>query len=93
MNEAQIMDRPLTQHIKPDREPLDLRAYEKTGGYEGMRKALLTMTPEEVQKRVTEANLRGRGGAGFPTGKKWSFVPMGPEAPRPKYLVVNADEM
>jgi NADH-quinone oxidoreductase subunit F len=42
---------------------------------------------------VTAANLRGRGGAGFPTGKKWSVVPMGEAATRPKYLVVNADEM
>jgi NADH-quinone oxidoreductase subunit F len=42
---------------------------------------------------VKEANLRGRGGAGFPAGLKWSFVPLGPDAPRPKYLVANADEM
>jgi NADH-quinone oxidoreductase subunit F len=42
---------------------------------------------------VTQANLRGRGGAGFPTGMKWSFVPMGDGAPHPKYLIVNADEM
>src|SRR5438270_5099918 len=42
---------------------------------------------------VKTSNLRGRGGAGFPTGTKWSFVPMGKEAPRPKYLVANADEM
>jgi len=42
---------------------------------------------------VKQSNLRGRGGAGFPTGSKWSFVPMGEDAPRPKYLVANADEM
>ena len=42
---------------------------------------------------VEKSNLRGRGGAGFPTGKKWSFVPMGKDAPQPKYLVANADEM
>ncbi len=60
---------------------------------QAVRKALKDLAPTDVQRLVTEANLRGRGGAGFPTGKKWSFVPMGAEAPRPKYLVVNADEM
>jgi len=53
----------------------------------------LAMSPQDVQNIVKASNLRGRGGAGFPTGAKWSFVPMGKEAPRPKYLVVNADEM
>ncbi|MCL7455123.1 MAG: NADH-quinone oxidoreductase subunit F, partial [Anaerolineae bacterium] len=47
----------------------------------------------EVSQAVKDSNLRGRGGAGFPTGVKWGFVPMGEDAPRPKYLVVNADEM
>ncbi len=86
------MERPLTEHIRPDAVPLSLREYESTGGYQAARKAL-TMTPQEVQAVVKASNLRGRGGAGFPTGQKWSFVPMGPEARRPKYLVVNADEM
>ena len=71
---------------------LDLHAYEKAGGYQGLRQAL-GMTPLEVQKVVTDSNLRGRGGAGFPTGPKWSFVPMGDDAPHPKYLIANADEM
>ena len=51
------------------------------------------MAPEDVTELVKKSNLRGRGGAGFPTGMKWSFVPMGPDAPHPKYLVANADEM
>ena len=51
------------------------------------------MTPQQVMEEVKESGLRGRGGAGFPTGVKWSFVPMGKDAPRPKYLVANADEM
>jgi NADH-quinone oxidoreductase subunit F len=72
---------------------MGLPEYERAGGYEGLRKALTRMAPEEVTALVLEANLRGRGGAGFPTGRKWSFVPMGPDAPQPKYLVVNADEM
>ena len=89
------MDRqqPLTEHIRPDRRPLDLNEYEQAGGYQAVRKALQQMTPQEVQQVVSDANLRGRGGAGFSTGMKWSFVPMGDEARDPKYLCVNADEM
>ncbi|OPZ86190.1 MAG: NADH-quinone oxidoreductase subunit F [bacterium ADurb.Bin429] len=70
----------------------DLREYEQAGGYAGLRVAL-RMTSTEVQGTVKAANLRGRGGAGFPTGVKWSAVPLGEGARRPKYLVVNADEM
>ena len=88
------MERPLTQRIRPDTAPPNLSQYEATGGYEAARKALLTIRPpQEVQKLVSDSTLRGRGGAGFATGMKWSFVPMGPDAPRPKYLVANADEM
>ncbi|MCL5097035.1 MAG: NADH-quinone oxidoreductase subunit F, partial [Candidatus Omnitrophica bacterium] len=87
------MEQPLTQHIRPDRTPLWIQEYERVGGYESVRQALGKMSPEEVQKVVTDSRLRGRGGAGFPTGKKWSFVPMGADAPHPKYLVNNADEM
>ena len=63
--------------------------YERRGGYQALRKAL-KMTPDEVINEVKDAGLRGRGGAGFPTGMKWSFVPQ--DNPNPKYLVVNADE-
>jgi NADH-quinone oxidoreductase subunit F len=87
------MERPLTQNIRPGGEPLDLKGYEAAGGYQALRKALGQMTPAEVSQAVKDSNLRGRGGAGFPTGVKWGFVPMGDDAPRPKYLVVNADEM
>src|ERR671922_2873085 len=87
------METPLTQNIHLDREPLDLKGYEQAGGYQAVRRALKDMAPEEVTQVVKDSNLRGRGGAGFPTGMKWSFVPMGPDAPRPKYLVANADEM
>jgi NADH-quinone oxidoreductase subunit F len=85
--------RPLTRNIRPDAEPLDLDAYEKSGGYRALRRALTEFDPQALQDLVTASNLRGRGGAGFPTGKKWSFVPMGEDAPRPKYFVINADEM
>jgi NADH-quinone oxidoreductase subunit F len=86
-------ERPLTRDIVPGREPPDLARYERTGGYQAARQALTRMAPQEVTALVTASNLRGRGGAGFPTGKKWSFVPMGDGVPRPKYLVANADEM
>ena len=85
-------EQPLTGNIKPG-QMLTLSEYEHTGGYEGARKAILQMTPQEVQGVVKDSNLRGRGGAGFPTGQKWSFVPMGEKAARPKYLIANADEM
>jgi NADH-quinone oxidoreductase subunit F len=88
-----MMETPLTQYVRPDREPLDLKEYQQAGGYEAVRNALTKMTPQEVQDEVKASTLRGRGGAGFPTGVKWSFVPMGSDARRPKYLVVNADEM
>jgi NADH-quinone oxidoreductase subunit F len=86
------MEKPLTSKFRPDGEPVDIASYEHAGGYEGLRKTL-KMQPQEVTDLVKRSNLRGRGGAGFPTGMKWSFVPMGADAPRPKYLVANADEM
>ena len=87
------MERPLTKNIKPDREPLSLKEYEETGGYQAVRKVLREMEPKAVTALIKDSNLKGRGGAGFPTGMKWSFVPMGDDAPHPKYLIANADEM
>jgi NADH-quinone oxidoreductase subunit F len=87
------MERPLTKNIRLGEEPLDLKAYEQAGGYQAVRKALQGMTPAEVTELVKDSNLRGLGGAGFPTAQKWSFVPMGDDAPRPKFLIANADEM
>lgn len=86
-------DKPLTSRIKPDGSAVDLREYEQAGGYQALRKALSGMTPQQVTAEVKASDLRGRGGAGFPTGLKWSFMPVGPNVPRPKYLVANADEM
>ena len=85
-------EKPLTKDMKPDGAALSLQEYERIGGYQGMRKAL-RMEPKEVTDLVTKSGLRGRGGAGFPTGSKWTFVPIGKDAPHPKYLVANADEM
>ena len=64
--------------------------YRKNGGYASVEKALKTMTPEAVVEEVKKSGLRGRGGAGFPTGMKWSFLAKPPGVPR--YLVCNADE-
>ena len=66
-----------------------LPAYEDQGGYRALKKAL-AMDPAAIVEEVKESGLRGRGGAGFPTGMKWSFIPQ--DNPKPKYLVVNADE-
>ncbi len=87
------MERPLTAHIDSAKAPLNLKAYELAGGYRAIRKALGSMAPQDVTALVKASHLRGRGGAGFPTGQKWSFVPMDEDVPRPKYLIVNADEM
>jgi len=72
-----------------DERAWTLAAYEERDGYQALRTAL-TMTPDELVALVKESGLRGRGGAGFPTGMKWSFIPA--DNPKPKYLVVNADE-
>lgn len=72
-------------------ETVFLDGYRKSGGYEGLTKALKTMSPAEVRETVKVSGLRGRGGAGFVTGLKWSFFPA--DAPGPKYLVCNGDEM
>ncbi len=66
-----------------------LAGYQRHGGYAALRKAL-EMTPDDVVGLVKDSGLRGRGGAGFPTGLKWGFIPQ--DNPKPKYLVVNADE-
>ncbi|HTN07833.1 NADH-quinone oxidoreductase subunit NuoF [Agriterribacter sp.] len=87
------MERPLTQNIHAGRQPLTLKEYTATGGYTALQQVLKNMTPGEVQQLVQESRLKGRGGAGFNTGMKWSFVPMGEDAPSPKYLIANADEM
>ncbi|MFM9035384.1 MAG: NADH-quinone oxidoreductase subunit NuoF [Mycobacterium sp.] len=69
--------------------PWTLQTYLDHDGYRGLRRAL-AMTPEAVTAEVKESGLRGRGGAGFPTGTKWSFIDA--NSPKPKYLVINADE-
>src|SRR5277367_5352122 len=82
----------LLKRIDPDpakRKTYWYDDYVATGGYAALRKAL-DLTPEEITKIVADSGLRGRGGAGFSAGQKWSFVPK--EKKGPHYLAVNADE-
>jgi NADH-quinone oxidoreductase subunit F len=84
------------RHINPqifanlDGSNWNLKDYEARGGYQALRKVLNEMTPEQVIAEVKASALRGRGGAGFPTGLKWSFMPA--KLPIQKYLVCNSDE-
>jgi NADH-quinone oxidoreductase subunit F len=88
------MERPLTKNIRPGEAPYSVEQYEKAGGYQAARKALLRMTPGEIIEEVKKSNLRGRGGGGFPTGLKWSLMPTADkDARRPRYVISNSDEM
>lgn len=87
------MEKPLSKNIDPGKEPLDLKGYESTGGYQSVRKALLELEPKQVTELVKQSNLRGRGGAGFPTGIKWSFVPMAEGKPDPEKLAETLEEV
>ncbi|MBA3603513.1 MAG: NADH-quinone oxidoreductase subunit NuoF [Parachlamydiaceae bacterium] len=79
----------LTEFIKSP-EQHKIETYRRNGGYEAIRKAIPSISPQALIEMVIAADLRGRGGAGFPTGKKWSFIPKDPALT--KYLVCNCDE-
>ena len=81
---------PVLSHRFKNPEGTWLKEYVANKGYVAAETALTSMTPEQVIDEISKANLRGLGGAGFPTGRKWSFVPR--DTSQPKYLVVNADE-
>ncbi len=68
----------------------NLDVYERDGGYQAARRALTEFQPAQITEMVKASGLRGRGGAGFPTGVKWGFLPK--DNPKPRYLCVNADE-
>jgi NADH-quinone oxidoreductase subunit F len=73
-----------------DPDQVKVERYEEHGGYRAWKKVVGGMEPAAVSEEVKKAGLRGRGGAGFPTGLKWTFVPK--DSPKPRYLVCNADE-
>jgi NADH-quinone oxidoreductase subunit F len=91
------MDKPLTKNIQADRPFAALADYRKTGGYQGLMKALTDLQPKDVQQWVKDSGLRGRGGSGFSAGLKWSLMPMektdAAGSPLTRYLVINGDEM
>jgi NADH-quinone oxidoreductase subunit F len=74
----------------PFKDSASIETYVRDEGYQAARRTLTEMAPDQVIAEVMKSNLRGLGGAGFPSGKKWSFIPK--ESPKPKFLVVNADE-
>jgi NADH-quinone oxidoreductase subunit F len=82
---------PFILHNRKEDQTLTFDEYRETGGYQGLEKALLKYSPEEIKRVVLDSGLRGHGGAGFPTGRKWTLLKG--EAPHPRYLVANTDEM
>lgn len=84
------MEQVLFRHNRPGRA-VTFDEYRGEGGFAPLATALRGLSPDQVQQQVIDANLRGRGGAGFPTGKKWSFVPR--DLPGPRWLICNCDEM
>jgi NADH-quinone oxidoreductase subunit F len=87
------MDTPLTQYIKPGQHPPGIDYFKKAGVYNGVEKALLKMAPDDITTLIKASGLTGRGGAGFPTGLKWSLMPKDTDASEIRYLIANADEM
>ncbi len=80
---------PILLRAKGEPNSRSITTYMKLGGYSALKKALI-MDPADIREEVKKSGLRGRGGAGFPTGVKWNFVPF--DSPKPKYLICNADE-
>ena len=81
----------LLKNKREDGQPASIDDYRESGGYEALARVVRDMTPDEVIQTVLDSGLRGRGGAGFPAGRKWSFVHK--DAPHPRYIQPNTDEM
>jgi NADH-quinone oxidoreductase subunit F len=90
LHERNKLETPLISARWGTRDLRKIDVYLQHQGYQALEKALKQMTPENIIDEVKKSSLRGRGGAGFPTGMKWSFVPK--DSPKPKYLICNADE-
>ncbi|GAC1616391.1 MAG: hypothetical protein NVS9B13_01730 [Candidatus Acidiferrum sp.] len=90
LHERNKLETPLISERWGIKDLRKIDVYLKHQGYQALEKALKQMTPESIIDEVKKSSLRGRGGAGFPTGMKWSFVPK--DSPKPKYLICNADE-
>ncbi|MFN9900096.1 MAG: NADH-quinone oxidoreductase subunit F, partial [bacterium] len=80
---------PVLSAFCDQKDSFTIEGYKRNGGYKAVEKAL-AMSPDDVIKTVKDSGLRGRGGAGFPTGMKWGFIPQGDN--KDHYFVVNADE-
>jgi NADH-quinone oxidoreductase subunit F len=90
LHERHALETPLISRRWGMKDSHKIDVYLMQSGYQALEKALKEMTPESIIDEVKKSNLRGRGGAGFPTGMKWSFVPR--DSPKPKYVICNADE-
>jgi NADH-quinone oxidoreductase subunit F len=90
LHERHPLETPLISKRWGIKDSFKIDVYLKNDGYRALDKALKTMEPAAIIDEVKKSSLRGRGGAGFPTGMKWSFVPK--DSPKPKYVLCNADE-
>ena len=90
LHDRNVLETPLISRRWGMKDSHKLDVYVMQGGYKALEKALKEMTPESIIEEVKRSNLRGRGGAGFPAGMKWSFVPK--DSPKARYVICNADE-